>query len=212
MNGKPRLSRASAVGAAIVAAAGIAVFLVLTFWDPGFLKSSTSAERTEVSLVSNLLRTDNRAGLEACIDFGESGLSPEQRINALQNIENALDAAAGDSSWAAQDVADLTPRTKVEIGCPSARAPVDPDSDGTIRWVAGYVVEVPSSYLVFYFVLPDADAQTFWGEWDTMRAPQEMLCSGDSCVEVTVGLYMAESDVLDPVAVQDATRDAVGLR
>jgi hypothetical protein len=122
-----------------------------------------------------------RDHLSICVD-GAGGLAVGS--SHKERIENAL-------SGALQSVRDLPPEyqsAEVSLACPTPAAQIgNPISKFDIE---GRLVEVPSEHRLLVYLLPDdLYAATFSGE-SYVESPEEYMCSGDTCVTVTVGLYL----------------------
>jgi len=75
----------------------------------------------------------------------------------------------------------------------------------------GRTVGEASYYKVFVFVVPDADVQEATGGSRWRLTTEERTCSGDSCKEVTVGVYVGESEVSDTQLLRENLGPAVGV-
>lgn len=114
------------------------------------------------------------------------------------------------------EVARLAPGAVVEAGCPTtpyllrpgARAPVGrPSGDPTMTRV-----DQPSKYRVFVFVLPQPEIDRLFGRTSLRRVAEEYLCEGDSCAEVTTGVYLSDAELQNGQLIRTRLEEALGPR
>lgn len=193
-----RLKRAFLIGAMllVLAVGGLATTTALgvTFQGSGDKR------------VADLLLTENRHMLEICVDAidVDSGLAAETK-NTITDILPELEKHP---VLASADV--QLPDYSVEIGCPSDAALLRPGASVKFGAPAANVDEA-SRFRLFVFVLSDQQITDLFGDWPARRVPQETLCEGGSCVEVTTGLYLSASDLEDETFVKDALVKGIGL-
>ena len=69
----------------------------------------------------------------------------------------------------------------------------------------------PSTYRLMVFVLPEAETERLFGKSQFRWFAQEMTCGGDTCAEVTTGLYVSEREIQNPAAIVAMLAPALGL-
>jgi hypothetical protein len=198
-------------GAAVIGL--VAGVTALSLWVLGVdFGGGTSAQQDEVRGTGTLLRTSNRDTLAACVELvGVDPGSPEAQL-AVENIREAVAMSAAHPYWSQTADLDIAMTAYVDVGCPSGIPPTtDLPSSVPIGGIFGHLVEVPSTYLLFVFVMPDKDAMDFTGGLSARGTTQEYTCEGDDCVETTLGLYIGLSEALEN-GLNDTISDAVGLR
>jgi hypothetical protein len=70
--------------------------------------------------------------------------------------------------------------------------------------------EVAPYVLAVAITTPERITAIF-GPVTTRRGTEQLLCAGDNCAEVTISIYMPESDVELPAARRDALLQGLGL-
>jgi hypothetical protein len=141
-----------------------------------------------------LVLDENRSDLAICVQVAaEANVDPAVVQTAAKA---ALTALAARDTWTKRGY-DLL-QNRVEVGCPAAPHLLEP---GVKRIPAGlasdpipYVAHA-SPYMIFLFVLPDADINRVFGDTFQRTSAQEYLRQGDSAIPVTIGLYLAPSEI-----------------
>jgi hypothetical protein len=93
--------------------------------------------------------------------------------------------------------------TFVEVGCPS---PPNKNEYGLTP-----VVDAPSPYLLFLFIVPDDEIPAIVQQNGSRVRGQERICDGDVCWEVTRALFVGESSARDLVSVVEILREALSF-
>jgi hypothetical protein len=195
---------------AIAATASITlVLLLLVDLDIG-AGGGTSAHPVDIRAVDNLLLTDNRETLEVCVDTRALESSADGAVSQATAVETAVLAAAAHPYWSTKGLTAISSTARMDVGCPSGPPPPDGEPQSIFE-VRGWRVEAPSRYRLFVFILSDDGLTQFAGSWGYQRAPQEKLCSGDVCREVTSALYVSESQLGNAAVLQSMVEDAIGL-
>lgn len=63
----------------------------------------------------------------------------------------------------------------------------------------------------FIFVGPEDVLQQAFGDFFPRRTPQEMLCMGHQCAEVTSAIYLTSADIADSERLQSSLLNVLGL-
>jgi hypothetical protein len=105
----------------------------------------------------------------------------------------------------------------IESGCPSEPAVYDPRAgpviDGRVASNVGRVTQRASPYLFHIYVLPKEEIFRIVGSPDRFHfGAEELLCVGDECHEVTIGLYYSLEDLSDTTRVAREMEYILGLR
>jgi hypothetical protein len=207
---KSRLARAGLSLAVIAAAAGITLGVTTLL---GVTFQGSGEAQQEVRRVASALLTSNRERLQICVEA--VGLEAAAESQAKASLQQALaDLQENNPRW--DDAAVPSASPLVEIGCPS---PPSVYRDGVRLERAGgkgllvdppVVVEEPSVYRAFVFVLPPAKFDSLFGDAEPYVS-EEFLKSGHTAVEVTSGLYL-KSDALDDLpSLVDKLGRAIGV-
>lgn len=130
----------------------------------------------------NRLFSDTRSHLSVCVAGTEAYEISDEEVD---DVHSALEAGLAEVDEVPSEFGDW----EVVAGCP---APVE--TLGTpLKYYPGFDaahVDVPSEHMVFvYFVPEDVYHVTFGDEAYTLST-EEMVCEGDVCVGVTLGLYV----------------------
>ncbi len=182
------------VGAAAGITLGVTTLLGVTFQGSGEAQVPLGAQLKE-----GLLLTANRDRLAICVQA--VGVDSSLEAKAKSAIETALVEVAKHPRWEATGLGVASP--VVDIGCPSGPASRDLETQ--------FVTE-PSFYRLFVFVLPQEEFDVPFAGLPRLRtASQEVVCEGDSCGEVTSGLYIHSGELGDVAFLTDALAQGVGL-
>ena len=180
------------ISVAVVAAVagvtlGVTTLLGVTFQGSGEAQESLGFQRVEGALL-----TANRDRLAICVEA--VGVDSSLEATAKSGIETALTEVAKHPDWEASGLA--TAELVIDSGCPSQPPPPDlPDYPKAIEVTFGHIVSEPSRYKLFVFILPRQELDAFLGGSTIRVAPQESMCEGDVCWEVTAALYLAADEI-----------------
>ena len=192
----------------VVAVAGItlAVTTVLgvTFQGSGKAEHGAASEWTR-----DLLLTANRDRLAVCVQ--PIGVDAGLTSSAKARIEDALQGVAEHPYWQDMGLSAAVDSPVVDVGCPSDPPAPDPDLGVPIDNLLGHRVSEASYYRLFVFVLPQQELDAWVGGLNRRSGPQESICSGDVCFEVTTGLYLTAEEVDDVPFVVERLNKAIGL-
>lgn len=155
------------------------------------------------------LLATSRSGLEVCVDDAEGAELGEAA--STTPVTDALSKLTDHPKWEVSDFGAAPP--VVEYGCPS------PPYLSSERPSAGKPIGDPSlqsvvkasEYRVFVFVMPDSRIAEIFGSASIRTEPQEILCMGETCAEVTTGLYVGTSELKDPSFLETWLARALGL-
>jgi hypothetical protein len=98
----------------------------------------------------------------------------------------------------------------VDAGCPAPPTIADPRYDPTDMSGRPAVVATPSDYRLFIFFAP-ADQLDAKFTWEPRLTPQEVLCNGTMCQEVTTAFYLTPEELRDRATVERGLIQGVGL-
>ena len=159
------------------------------------------------------LLTTNRDRLAICIQPVAS--VQFDMTEAQLRVQAALTELSTHPRWAEIGLAGRAP-VVVDAGCPSEAYllrsgtvvdPRKPTGDPVIQGVAE-----ASKYRVFLFVPPESETARLFSVTASMRrAPQEYLCQGNSCFEVTTALYLSFSEVRNHQFLTEWLAKVIGL-
>ncbi len=100
----------------------------------------------------------------------------------------------------------------VDTGCPAPPTITDSRYNANYRSGAPTQSTTPSRYRLFVFVAPsDQLAQAFPRQPKTRETPQEVLCTGHACVEVTTAVYLTPEELTNQPVLLRALVRGVGL-
>uniref|UniRef100_A0A831X2F6 Uncharacterized protein n=1 Tax=Thermorudis peleae TaxID=1382356 RepID=A0A831X2F6_9BACT len=164
-----------------------------------------------VHFTDGLLLTTNRDRLALCV---EPVAAPTVDLEvARQRMDAALATLTQHPHWRPAGLAQNAP--VVEIGCPGKPYLLEPGVSVKGGKPTGdpvaQRVDVPSRFRVFVYILPEPELARIFGDTSIRRAPQEMFCEGDSCAEVTTGLYLSPREVHDAPFLSDQLAKVIGL-
>jgi hypothetical protein len=154
--------------------------------------------------VPNGLLTSNRTDFRVCVSVPPWADSTQLEA-AAHSVAIELDNIHHDSgAWGALDIGSTS--TRVVSGCPDGW--IHPSgSIGPKSIVGRGTVSEPTEYRTMVFVVSDKELS----EQPYQRAAYELLCSGDSCGEVTTALFVTTSTVNSGTALNSALRVGIGL-
>jgi len=148
--------------------------------------------------------------LAICVDA--VGEARETRSDSVKAVRDAMSKVQEHEIWAK---ANFGSEPIVDEGCPAGPSLYDPESGPfpgeSLFFVRGRVVDRPSYYWEFVFVVPAEDIPTENETRGWRFTREEVTCSGDNCVEATGGLYLTPNDVADEAFLVDQLEKAVGL-
>lgn len=185
------------------------------------LKPDGRAGRFKVSdddFSHNGLLAASRERLAVCVQvLDDAGIDEPA---AVARVDAALRDLAAQPAWSYQGHPVVTagfgfgPAT-VDAGCPSQPAVLQPGvrldrgmlSDGR----AGLIVQRASPYRVFVFVLPEPEIAAAFAGSARRTVPQEFLCKGHTCAEVTTGVYLTANEIDDHAQLAEWLHQALGM-
>lgn len=201
-----------ATGLGIVALVVGATAISLWALDGDSDGGTSVKQQNELYISGNPLLATNRQALEVCVDFLNIDLTSADAERAVDNIRQAVEAAAAHPGWSrSSELKDIAETARVDAGCPSGVPPTDELLPGRpIDDLLGYRVDVPSQYLLFVFVMPDDEAAEFVGNDGPPYTAHEYTCKGDFCVGVTSGVYLGIAQAASP-DLESILAAAIGL-
>jgi len=190
--------------AAVAAAAAIVTGAVVLALPGGDDSTDT--------LVSTGLLAASRERLGVCVQ-GVAGVAVDTD-KARKQVQAALGEVTSHPLWEAGVAGNQPPI--VGQGCPSQPYLLRPGvsyGGKPIGDPAVQRVDTASAYRVFIFVLPPQKLTEVFGDPQTaIRVePQEFLCEGEVCAEVSTGLYVAPQELADSGFLKDWLNKALGL-
>jgi hypothetical protein len=155
-----------------------------------------------------LLVTANRERLAICVQA--VGTDAGAEMDVKRRIEALLPQLMEHPRWRPAGLGAAPP--VVDIGCPSDPALLRPGAHpkGGDPSSSSLVLEA-SPYLVFVFILPQAEIDRLFSNWPYRKVPQENLCEGHVCFEVTTGLYLSPGEAQQAPFLLESLLKAIGL-
>ena len=151
----------------------------------------------------------SRSGLAICVDDVEGAELDESA--STSPVEDALSKLTDHPNWQVSGFGVAPPA--VAYGCPSPPylsservSGGKPIGDPSLQSVAK-----ASEYRVFVFLMPDSKIAEIFGSSPIRTEPQEFLCMGQTCGEVTTALYIAVGELKDPAFLETWLARALGL-
>ena len=161
------------------------------------------------------LLTENRDRLAICVQA--VGVQPES--GALMNaaaragVEAALLEVEKHPGWVGNGFAEQP--AVVNEGCgvePALYESRDPGGQANSFFgVRGRSVSQPNYHRVLVFILPREEVARYSGPSGFRLTAEELACSGDTCDQVTTGVYLSEDELADTAWLADQLEKAVGL-
>jgi hypothetical protein len=150
------------------------------------------------------LMTTNRPGLKICVQSLVAGVD----TRTIQGrIQGAMTSVANHPDYQRSGLGRQP--LVVDTGCPAPPTIADPSYRPDMLGAPARVTE-PSQYLLFVFIAtPEQLASAF--SWQPRLVPQELLCDGDVCNEVTGALYLTPTELTDRAILERGLTQGVGL-
>jgi hypothetical protein len=193
--------------AVVVAVAGITLgvttLLGVTFQGSGEAQENLGSQRVEGALL-----TSNRDRLAICVQAVDIDSSIE--ATAKSGIEAALIEVAKHPRWEASGLGVASP--VVDIGCPSppsvyrAGVRLQPGGGKGLVVYPPVVVDKPSEYRAFVFILPPSEFDRLFADADPYVV-EEFFAR----VEVTTGLYLSSDELNDQPSLTEKLKRPIGL-
>lgn len=163
--------------------------------------------RPEVDMRTALLAT-NRTGLRLCVQSLAPGLDSRAAQGPVRGAITSSVATHPDFGPAGLGREPVV----VDAGCPAAPTISNPRYSRRGTAGAPAAVATPSPYRLFVFVAPaERLAAAFPTATRPRLTPQEVLCRGHVCPEVTTALYLTPAELADPGALARGLTHGVGL-
>lgn len=180
--------------------------------------ASVARSKQDPHVGTTPLGVGSRDRLAICIQPAEGlTLDPGDAIAAARAAFAELEKSPGWSPYAPYAVGGPA----IDMGCPGLPAlfrPIlgqyPPSHPTNFReTVAATVVETPSPYRAFVIVMPDHRlSEVLVPELRGRRSTEETMCPDNNCVEVSVGIYISHSELLDPARLSSALAVSLGIR
>lgn len=175
-----------------------AVILTVSF----LIKPSVTYSHTEsqATLSGNALLASNRSELAFCID--EADLEQDISLESLaSNVQSLIETQIKTTPrWSELGYDQFS--IKVDVGCPGEPYLLQPGAihpllsgSSTSSTTSVPMANIPSPYRVHIYVVSQTAVQSLFGEADMRSSPEEMLCAGNVCYEVTSGVYLTPENV-----------------
>jgi len=192
-----------AASALVIGAAAGTALGVLTLAGVTFQGSEQSPDRKE-----GLLLTANRDRLAICVQA--VGIDPVMQTEAKTRIEELLPELEKHRNWVLARL-DVAPPV-VDAGCPSDPALLRPGAD--VKFGAAdssSVVKEASQHRLFVFILPQSEIERLFAGWPYRRVPQELVCEGHQCGEVTTAIYLSLEELQSESFLKESLVKGIGL-
>jgi hypothetical protein len=162
-------------------------------WTGG-VSGKLIAGATPAQGISARLGAPNRDRLAICVDVVGEG--DYLRFIATERVRDALDTVnEGGPYWFSE------PQPVVDAGCPAEPALYVSRDEGRTPFLLtaeeGRLVDQPSYYDLFVFLIPPADIREAEGDGQSRFSVEEVLSEGDTFGPVTDGLYVSYDEVCD---------------
>jgi hypothetical protein len=175
----------------------------------------TTEAHVPVTLSGNMLLASNRETLGVCVEIVDdvdlvTAQSLANTVNFL--LDNQIPSHA---RWSELGYENF--QVQVDAGCPTdayllepgAAHPLLPDSQKAKIPVP--IIEVPSLYRIHLYIVSSALIKQVFGEADLRSAPQEMICEGFECFEVTSALYLTPDEAVNVEILRDRLERVLAL-
>ena len=177
---------------------GVVSVFSVAFAAAGWV-GATSRVESKFDLSSPLMAR-GRDSFSVCVAANEQ-LTYDALGAAADQLETALTTSLAD----AKEPTEWVKNTQIVSGCPAPTALTGkPVGKGT----TGTVVDSASPHRLFIYQISEQDFRTAFGDKPYGTAPEEFLCEGDTCGEVTTGIYVTK---LDLNTLWNGVVDALGL-
>lgn len=147
--------------------------------------------------VGSALLTANRDHLAICVEG--IGAAAHNTADAQRRVEAAMLRVVQHPNWVRAGLAGV--RWAVDAGCPGEPFLLEPVTlveNGVPIYGLPQRVDEASRYRLFVCLLAtDELARVIHGDAGVRTAPQENLCMGHQCFQVTTGLYLTRQELDD---------------
>lgn len=190
------------------------LIIIFSFIGRGIIVAEQIA--ASASFSDNPLITSNRDDLAFCVNVvdGQLNVKSEEVANLVQV---ALEGPIKTHPRWAETGYDRFP-VRVEVDCPSEAyllrsGAFHPLLSGMGESEAVPVprVDIPSSFRIHIYIVPQRDIENAFLGTDLRSAPQEMLCAESQCVEVTSAIYLTAEEAVNLEIVQDRLERILSL-
>src|SRR5690606_33988612 len=118
---------------------------------------------------------------------------------AFDNIQLAINSIKSHVNWKKLGYSDMN-SIKIEPGCPLGYLMHDGNSH---PWLTATgenppIVKRVSEHRLWIFIVSDEIVEKHFKDSLWRKSPEEMLCQGHECAEVTTGIYITEKELLNP--------------
>jgi len=179
----------------------IALLLVILIISVFRLTNHDTQAHAHPTFSGNMLLVNNREELAVCVKVlsGEDVAVPETLSNDVTSV--LKQQLPSHPRWSELGY-DQFP-IQVDVGCPTTAYLLQPGSAHPLLPGAAKAqipvprVEIPSLYRIhLYIVSEEVIKQVFEGA-DLRNAPQEMICEGHECFEITSALYLTPEEAMN---------------
>lgn len=204
--------RSTAWRVTLLAALVLAIVIILL---RGAMSGNDSTARASVIDLDYPYLTTNRDHLGICVQTTSTASLTAD--DARSRVSEALELVQQEEYW---PDAFATGRVAVDAGCPTIGSLLSPDNPvkpsgkgfqgGEAR--VNLIVDSASPYLLYVFVLSDAELQALFGSVSNRAQAQEMLCDENrQCAQVTTGVYISDRELDDAAFLADWLSKGIGL-
>lgn len=177
----------------------LGVFIITVALVIKLTNSTSYATENHIHLAGNPLLSTNRTELGFCID----NFTNQDFVTFSDQIQKIIKDIEQDTPlWEEQGYKNYP--IQIKNACPnapyllnlSAKHPILSPLGESIDYPVP-IVQIPSDYRFHIYVVPDEVIMNHFQETDIRTAPQEMLCDGEQCYEITTGLYFSAKEITD---------------
>lgn len=188
------------------------IILILTLFR---VTANLTQAHTHATLSGNMLLASNREELAVCVEVID-GTSQVTLQTLANNVNIALDQQISAHPRWSELGYDKFPN-RVDASCPTAPYLLQPGAAHPLlpgsekAEVPVPMVEVPSPYRIHLYVVFSEEIMQAFGASDLRSAPQEMLCDGTQCFEVTSALYLTPEETMNSEILKDRLERILAL-
>lgn len=153
--------------------------------------------------------SEGRADVAVCVQVANPGRDSARAVAVVR--ETLTNKTANSPAWDAGLYRDK--KIRVDAGCPStpfllthgAKHPVLHGGD------MPKVVQKLTPYQAYVVIVSEEDINRHFGSSGVRIAPQEMMCQGPNCREITAALYLSPDELSNSHILEDGLLRVLGL-
>lgn len=167
--------------------------------------SASYADENHIHLSGTSLLSSNRTKLGLCIgNFADKDIA-----NFVNQVQKILENIQQNSPlWQDQNYKNY--QLQIETNCPREPYLLNLNAKHPLLSISGEsqdypvpIVQIPSEYRFHIYIVPDEIIYTHFQETSMRISPEEMLCDGEQCYEITTGFYFSAKETNDALYVQN---------